>query len=106
MSACLLLRHYALIVDLFTPLSYSQQCSSNMKKVQEIKAKKATMKSIVQVQNDSLPPKNSSSKPLTTTKPKARILGSAPGSRPKPISSREDPLERVQAFLTELPVLD
>ena len=78
-----------------------------MKKVQESKVKKSTIKSTAHEQNNSLQKvtKNSSTTP-PTMKQQAHRLESPSRSRPKPISSREDPLERVQAFLTEMPVLD
>eukprot|EP00956_Cyclotella_meneghiniana_P001527 scaffold1717_cov62-Cyclotella_meneghiniana.AAC.8 len=77
----------------------SQHYSSELKRAQLLKNKKSTTKPSAQRHNDSEAP------PMTHTKAKDKVdrLSSPLPSRPKPISSRDDPLDRANAFLTELP---
>lgn len=82
----------------------SKQCSNEMKRAQEMMYKKSLPRPAIEQTEDTT--QNATLTPKPNVKEKAVSLSSPSPSRQKPISSRDDPLDRVQAFLTELPFLD
>lgn len=81
---------------------YSQQCSEEIKRIQERKIKKSRIKPSAQRQDDCAPESTNTPKP----KPAAARLPTPPTSRTKPVITKDDPRDRVQAFLTEVPFLE
>ncbi|KAL3773756.1 hypothetical protein HJC23_005767 [Cyclotella cryptica] len=85
----------------------SEKCSIEAVKLLELKSTKSKLKSSLQPRDDSTDDNAQNSMALTPVPIKKAARLSSPSSlRAKPIGPREDPLDRVHAFLTELPCLD
>lgn len=85
----------------------SEKCSVEAIKVLELMNTKSKLRSSVQLRDDSANDNAQNSMALSpgVTKKAARLSSPSP-SRAKPKVPREDPMDRVHAFLTELPFLD
>jgi hypothetical protein len=85
----------------------SEKCSVEAIKLLELKNTKSKLRSSVQPRDDSGDDNAQNSMALSpgVTKKSVRLSSPSP-SRAKPIVPRENPMDRVHAFLTELPFLD